>query len=50
MREIVEDNAVYYISDFPVAHREVLHFEFEVMPRGGRYPLNASMRQEFYTD
>lgn len=50
LREIVEDRAVYYIADFPVAHREVLHFEFEVMPEGGRYPLRASMRQEFYTD
>lgn len=50
MREIVEDKAVYYIADFPVAHRETLHFEFEIMPEGGRYPLRAHMRQEFYTN
>ena len=50
LREIVEDKAIYYIGDFPVAHREGLRFEFEVMPEGGRYPLRASMRQEFYTD
>ena len=50
MREIVEDTAVYYIADFPVANREMLRFEFEVMPEGGRYPLRASMRQEFYTN
>lgn len=50
LREVVEDEAIYYIADFPVAHREVLLFEFEVLPEGGRYPLRATMRQEFYTD
>lgn len=50
MREIVEDTAIYYIADFPVAHREMLTFEFEILPEGGRYPLRASMRQEFYTN
>jgi hypothetical protein len=49
LREIVEDKAVYYIADFPVAHREMLRFEFEVLPEGARYPLRASMRHEFYT-
>jgi len=50
MREIIEDKAVYYIADFPVAHRELMIFEFEVLPEGGRYPLRATMRHEFYTD
>ncbi len=50
MREIVEDKAIYYLADFPVANREVLHFDFEILPEGGRYPLRASMRHEFYTD
>ena len=50
MREIVEDKAIYYIADFPVANRDVLNFEFEIMPAGGRYPLRAHMHQEFYTD
>ena len=50
MREIVEDTAIYYIADFPVANREMLRFEFEIMPEGGRYPLRANMRQEFYTN
>ena len=50
MREIVEDAAIYYIADFPVANREMLRFEFEIMPEGGRYPLRANMRQEFYTN
>ena len=50
MREIREDKAVYYIADFPVAHRELMIFEFEILPEGGRYPLRANMRHEFYTD
>ena len=49
MREIVEDKAIYYIADFPVAHLEMLRFDLEIMPEGGRYPLNATMRHEFYT-
>ena len=50
LREIVEDKAIYYIGDFPVAHREILHFDLEVLPENARYPLRASMRQEFYTN
>jgi len=50
MREVVEDKAIYYLADFPVANREMLRFEFEVMPEGGRYPLRATMRHEFFTD
>jgi len=50
LREVVEDQAIYYIADFPVAHREVLNFDFEIMPEGGRYPLRANMRKEFWTD
>jgi hypothetical protein len=50
LREIVEDKAIYYIADFPIAHREVLNFEFEIMPEGGRYPLQANMRHEFWSN
>ena len=50
LREVIEDKAIYYIADFPVAHREVLNFDFEVLPEGGRFPLRASMHQEFWTN
>lgn len=50
VREIQEGDAIYYIGDFPVAHRELLLFDLEVMPENGRYPLRAHMRQEFFTD
>jgi hypothetical protein len=50
LREVVEDQAIYYIADFPVTHRELMVFEFEVLPEGSRFPLRANMRREFYTD
>lgn len=50
LREIVEERAIYYIAEFPIAHGETLLFEFEVMPEGGRYPLRATMRRDFYTN
>lgn len=50
LHEVVEDDAIYYIADFPVAHRETLQFEFEILPADGRYPLRANMRQEFFTN
>lgn len=50
LHEVVEDDAIYYIADFPVAHRETLQFEFEILPADGRYPLRADMRQEFFTN
>jgi hypothetical protein len=49
LREVEEDQAIYYLADFPVAHREVLLFELEILPAGGRYPLRTNMRQEFFT-
>ncbi len=49
LREIKEDNAIYYIGDFPVSHREILQFKLEIIPEGRRYPLHAHLRQEFFT-
>lgn len=50
MREVIEDRAIYYLADFPVSHREMLTFDFEILPEGARFPLRATMRQEFWTD
>ena len=50
LREIREDKAIYYIADFPVAHREQLLFNIEVTPEGSAYPLQAKFQQEFFTD
>jgi len=50
LREIREETAVYYITDFPVGHREQLVFKIEVLPAGSGYPLAARFQQEFFTD
>ncbi len=50
MREVIEDKAIYYLADFPINHREILTFEFEILPEGERFPLRAGMQQEFWTD
>ena len=49
VREIREGDAIYYIADFPVAHREHLTFEIEVLPKGQGNPLHARFDQEFFT-
>lgn len=49
LREVREANAIYYIADFPVAHREHLVFELDVIPEGESEPLRARFDQEFYT-
>lgn len=49
LREIREGQAIYYIADFPVGHRERLVFNVKVTPEGSNYPLAASFQQEFFT-
>jgi len=49
LREIREGNAVYYIGDFLVGHRELLRFDIEVIPPGARHPYHAHLSHEFWT-
>jgi hypothetical protein len=49
LREVREADAIYYIADFPVAHREHLFFDMDVTPKGETHPLHARFDQEFYT-
>jgi hypothetical protein len=50
LREIREGEAIYYIGDFPVAHKEKLDFFLQVTPEGESQPLKAQLQQQFYTD
>ena len=49
VREVVEGSAIYYISEFHVAHEEILDFTLEIVPEGETEPLIAKFRQKFYT-
>lgn len=50
VREIDEDNAVYYISVFHVTQGETLDFDIEITPLDGGKPFHVKFRQAFYTD
>jgi len=49
IREIIDGGAVYYISEFRVAHKEVLTFNITAKPEDSDKPLNFKFQQEFYT-
>lgn len=49
VREINEDNVVYYISVFHVAHEEMLDFVLQIHPEGATQPFTLKFRQQFYT-
>jgi hypothetical protein len=49
MREINEQDAIYYITEVYVAHRETLQFNLAVTPEGEENTYSFSFRQEFFT-
>ena len=50
MREIEEQDAVYYIGETPVANRETLIFDISVTPEGSTVPSEVRFKREFFTD
>jgi hypothetical protein len=50
LREIVEQDAIYYIGDFRVRGEELLRFELEVTPEGARRPIPVRFEQAFVGD
>ena len=49
VREVDEANSIYYLSEFHVAHEEMLDFVLQVLPEGSTKPLIVEFRQKFYT-
>lgn len=49
VREIDDGNSVYYISEFHVAHEEMLDFNLQVTPEGAVSGHTVKFRQQFYT-
>ena len=49
MRELKEQEAVYYIGEFPVQDQETLDFAIEVTPEGTSKGIKARARQQFFT-
>lgn len=50
MRQIEEQDAVYYIGETPVANRETLIFDIAVTPEGAAGRSEVRFKREFYTD
>jgi len=50
MRELVEQGAIYYIGDLPVANRETLNFDISITPDGIDTPSMVRFQRQFYTD
>lgn len=49
VREVDEGDSIYYLSDFHVAHEEILNFALQILPEGSAKPVTVEFRQKFYT-
>ena len=50
MRQINEQNAIYYIGEIAVANRETLIFDINVLPEGVGTPSDVRFKRQFFTD
>ena len=50
MRELKEQDAVYYIGEFPVRNEEKVNFVIEVTPEGTSETIVVKTEQQFFTD
>lgn len=50
MRQINEQDAIYYIGETAVANRETLIFDINVMPEGEDQATDVRFKRQFYTD
>lgn len=50
MRQIDEQDAIYYIGETPVANRETLIFDITVRPEGEEQASDVRFKRQFYTD
>ncbi len=50
MREINEQDAIYYIGEVPVANRETLIFDISVTPDGIDESSDVRFKRQFFTD
>ncbi len=50
MRQIDEQDAIYYIGEVAVANRETLIFDISVVPEGAASPSDVRFKRQFFTD
>ena len=49
VREVDEGDSIYYLSEFHVAHEEMLDFTLQILPEGSTKVLIVNFRQKFFT-
>ncbi len=49
MRELRDQEAIYYIGEFPVQDQETLNFVIEVTPEGAAKAISGKTSQQFFT-
>ncbi len=49
VREVDEGKSIYYLSEFHVAHEEMLNFTLQILPEGSAQPITVTFRQKFFT-
>ena len=49
VREGDEGDSIYYLSEFHVAHEEMLDFTLQILPEGSTKVLIVNFRQKFFT-
>ena len=49
VREVDEGSSIYYLSEFHVAHEEMLNFTLQILPEGSTKSFTVEFRQQFYT-
>jgi len=49
-REILDGDAIYYLAQAQVSHRETLKFDIKATPEGETITAKVKFKQQFYTD
>jgi hypothetical protein len=50
LREIREQEAIYYIGDFPIIDGEIVTFKLRVTPQHSDNAITARFSQQFYVE
>ncbi len=50
IREITEENAVYYIAETQINNEETLRYDFQITPEESNETFTLSFQEKFYTE
>lgn len=50
MKEVTEQNAIYYLGELPFSNEETLTFDIQVVPEGEKIVRNIQFKQQFFVD